>query len=267
MCFQKIRIFWVFCCFGVKIQIPVQSTYLNFRAEIISWWSVGLFAVLNFGAKIQLKLYIFRAKIQIRQWSNLNLHSKMIFCHEFMNFRHKVANTKILILFSQFWRENSKFFIFFREHSCLKPSFDLDVPYLLATLIPSQLDIQPNLIPPYIPSPPTRVQESESSAEKEANLNKIGQHAMKLLQQYQSDFSSKMQNWMREFMEQIKLLCLWKVGLFLTLIFFGTFCLGDFVQGFLWSKNLIVRKRALLSSHIHFQVAAGHSCVIVMREA
>ena len=27
------------------------------------------------------------------------------------------------------------------EHACLKPSFDLDVPYLLATLVPSDLDI------------------------------------------------------------------------------------------------------------------------------
>ena len=91
----------------------------------------------------------------------------------------------------------------------MKPSFDLDVPYLLATLIPSQLDIQPNLVPPYIPPRvPQRNPSPGNSEEKEANLNKIGLHAMKLLQQYQSDFSSKMQNWMKEFMEQIKLLCL-----------------------------------------------------------
>ena len=101
MCFPKIRIFWGFLLFWRENSNTCSVFYLNLRAEIISWWSVGLFAVLNFGAKIQ-----------IRQWSNLNFHSKMIFCHEFMNFRHKVANTKILILFSQFWRENSKFFIF-----------------------------------------------------------------------------------------------------------------------------------------------------------
>ena len=90
----------------------------------------------------------------------------------------------------------------------------MDVPYLLATLIPSQLDIQPNLIPPYIPVIPHRIPENsqstgaEHSDEKEANLKKIGVHAMKLLQQYQSDFSTKMTNWMKEFMEQIQLLCL-----------------------------------------------------------
>ena len=86
----------------------------------------------------------------------------------------------------------------------------MDVPYLLATLIPSQLDIQPNLIPPYIPAVPPRIPENSQSTgdnnEKEANLMKIGVHAMKLLQQYQSDFSSKMTNWMKEFMEQIQLL-------------------------------------------------------------
>ena len=83
----------------------------------------------------------------------------------------------------------------------------MDVPYLLATLIPSQLDIQPNLIPPYIPAVPPRIPESTGdNSEKEANLKKIGVHAMKLLQQYQSDFSSKMTNWMKEFMEQIQLL-------------------------------------------------------------
>ena len=114
----------------------------------------------------------------------------------------KIKNLQILYM--------NFLFFFHREHSCLRPSFDLDVPYLLATLIPSQLDIQPNLIPPYIPAVPPRIPENSQStgdnSEKEANLKKIGVHAMKLLQQYQSDFSSKMTNWMKEFMEQIQLL-------------------------------------------------------------
>ena len=122
-----------------------------------------------------------------------------------------------------------RFFFFYREHSCLKPSFDLDVPYLLATLIPSQLDIQPNLIPPYIPVIPPRIPENsqsigaEHSDEKEANLKKIGVHAMKLLQQYQSDFSTKMTNWMKEFMEQIQLLCLSSWSYFCPHIFWHLF--------------------------------------------
>ena len=112
MCFPKIRIFWGFLLFWRENSNTCSVFYLNLRAEIISWWSVGLFAVLNFGAKIQLKLYIFRAKIQIRQLSTFEFLFQNDICHEFMNFRCKVAKTKILILFFQFWRENSKFFIF-----------------------------------------------------------------------------------------------------------------------------------------------------------
>ena len=44
--------------------------------------------------------------------------------------------------------------------------------------------------------------------EKEENLNKIGQHALQLVQQYQSEFSNRMQKWVSEFISQVKLLML-----------------------------------------------------------
>ena len=44
--------------------------------------------------------------------------------------------------------------------------------------------------------------------EKSQNLDKIQQHAMKLVRQYQSDFSDKIQNWVIEFTNQVKLLFL-----------------------------------------------------------
>ena len=45
-------------------------------------------------------------------------------------------------------------------------------------------------------------------AEKAQNLEKIRQHAVKLVQQYQSDFSMKIQKWVGEFTNQVKLLFL-----------------------------------------------------------
>ena len=50
---------------------------------------------------------------------------------------------------------------------------------------------------------------SFEDSNKEANLVKIGQHAMKLLNQYQSEFSDKIRKWMNELMTQVKLLCVW----------------------------------------------------------
>ena len=44
--------------------------------------------------------------------------------------------------------------------------------------------------------------------EKTQNLERIRQHAMKLVQQYQSDFSIKIQKWVSEFTNQVKLLFL-----------------------------------------------------------
>ena len=41
---------------------------------------------------------------------------------------------------------------------------------------------------------------------KAENLDKIGQHAMKLMQQYQQEFSGHLQNWVSEFINQVKLL-------------------------------------------------------------
>ena len=109
------------------------------------------------------------------------------------------------------------------EHSCLKPSFDIDVPYLLATLVPD-LDMDrifqepiANLqsITPNIESilPSGDYYEDDivpqmDLTEKSQNLEKIQQHAMKLVQQYQSDFSVKIQKWVGEFTNQVKLLFL-----------------------------------------------------------
>lgn len=95
------------------------------------------------------------------------------------------------------------------EHACLKPSFDLEVPYLLATLVPSNLEF--NIIDETTSEnkiQTSRFQHNYSNNEKEANLDKIGQYAMKLMQQYQSEFSDKMQKWIGEFIDQVKLLCL-----------------------------------------------------------
>ena len=106
------------------------------------------------------------------------------------------------------------------EHSCLKPSFDIDVPYLLATLVPD-IDIDRNSQSPitnfqsldYLNSiiEDNTEQDIDSQmdlTEKSQNLDKIQQHAMKLVRQYQSDFSDKIQNWVIEFTNQVKLLFL-----------------------------------------------------------
>ena len=53
----------------------------------------------------------------------------------------------------------------------------------------------------------TQQPKSFEDSNKEANLVKIGQHAMKLLNQYQSEFSGKIRKWMNELMTQVKLLC------------------------------------------------------------
>ena len=103
------------------------------------------------------------------------------------------------------------------EHACLKPSFDLDVPYLLATLVPSDIDIahippnENNIINPmeFSANSPSNNNPriSDINSNQEANLMKIGQHAMTLLNQYQSEFNEKVRKWMEELMTQIKLLC------------------------------------------------------------
>ena len=106
------------------------------------------------------------------------------------------------------------------EHACLKPSFDLDVPYLLATLVPSDIDIavippnENNIINPmeFSANSPTHNNNnnpriSDTNSNHEANLMKIGQHAITLLNQYQGEFNEKVRKWMEELMTQIKLLC------------------------------------------------------------
>ena len=102
------------------------------------------------------------------------------------------------------------------EHACLKPSFDLDVPYLLATLVPSDLDIavtptENNINPIEFSaishSNSNNNPRNSDNSNQEANLMKIGQHAITLLNQYQSEFNEKVRKWMEELMTQIKLLC------------------------------------------------------------
>ncbi len=104
------------------------------------------------------------------------------------------------------------------EHSCLKPSFDISVPYLLATLVPDfdmtgianrPQDVSPQMRPEMMPmnsNGKATAAAGDSLESKEDNLKKIGQHAMNLLQQYQSDFNSKLQSWVGEFINQIQLL-------------------------------------------------------------
>ena len=99
------------------------------------------------------------------------------------------------------------------EHSCLKPSFDLDVPYLLATLVPDmdmdRIFQEPNNFQPtIINSEEEEIVPQMDLTEKSENLEKIGQHAMKLVQQYQNDFNVKIQKWVGEFTKQVKLLFL-----------------------------------------------------------
>ena len=102
------------------------------------------------------------------------------------------------------------------EHACLKPSFDLDVPYLLATLVPSDLDIavtptENNINPIEFSaishSNSNNNPRNSDNSNQEANLMKIGQHAITLMNQYQSEFNEKVRKWMEELMTQIKLLC------------------------------------------------------------
>ena len=80
------------------------------------------------------------------------------------------------------------------EHACLKPSFDLDVPYLLATLVPSDLDIavtptENNINPIEFSaishSNSNNNPRNSDNSNQEANLMKIGQHAITLMNQYQ----------------------------------------------------------------------------------
>ena len=93
-----------------------------------------------------------------------------------------------------------------RQHSCLKPSFDPDLPYLLATLIPTSHHIEPMTT---TLATTAMIMESDNvQDEKEENLDKIGQHAMKLVQQYQSEFSNRIQQWIGQFISQVKLLML-----------------------------------------------------------
>ena len=103
------------------------------------------------------------------------------------------------------------------EHACLKPSFDLDVPYLLATLVPSDLDVSsvittennfnPMEFSAVISDSNNNNNPRIDNSNQEANLMKIGQHAITLLNQYQSEFNEKVRKWMEELMTQIKLLC------------------------------------------------------------
>ena len=102
------------------------------------------------------------------------------------------------------------------EHACLKPSFDLDVPYLLATLVPTDLDVssvittENNFNPmEFSANSPSNNNPriSDINSNQEENLMKIGQHAMTLLNQYQSEFNEKVRKWMEELMTQLKLLC------------------------------------------------------------
>ena len=95
----------------------------------------------------------------------------------------------------------------------------MDVPYLLATLVPSDIDIavvtppENNIINPmeFSANSPSNNNNnpriSDTNSNQEANLMKIGQHAMTLLNQYQSEFNEKVRKWMEELMTQIKLLC------------------------------------------------------------
>jgi hypothetical protein len=103
------------------------------------------------------------------------------------------------------------------EHACLRPSFDIDVPYLLATLMQTtSLDLLTSAQPvqqsksrPVSPIMPNHLESDVSqNEEKSENLIKIGQHAIKLLKQYQSEFSGKMEQLMTNFVNQVKMLCI-----------------------------------------------------------
>ncbi len=102
------------------------------------------------------------------------------------------------------------------EHACLKPSFDPEVPYLMATLIPSdgssslqpprkvkqQIQPSPSALPPTQIRPPVQgiVQE------RTENLNKIGRHAQALLKQYSGEFQTRMVTLLKTMVDQVKLL-------------------------------------------------------------
>ena len=100
------------------------------------------------------------------------------------------------------------------------PNFETFVdfePISAQCLVPSDIDIavippnENNIINPmeFSANSPSNNNPriSDINSNQEANLMKIGQHAMTLLNQYQSEFNEKVRKWMEELMTQIKLLC------------------------------------------------------------
>lgn len=105
------------------------------------------------------------------------------------------------------------------EIACVKPYLDIDVPYLLATLVP--IHTQPSLAssnpqtkaeiehnnPANIPVNQLETTTVYDNEEKEANLKKIGKHALALLKQYQGEFSTKLEQLVNGIVKQVKYLC------------------------------------------------------------